>query len=75
MFLTWMCLQKHDIPISAVPCLKYQRELEKERQLQQLHNSEPSTSGVPVDGLYLFYVKQMCCFVTNLKNMCLWNEW
>jgi len=52
-----MCLQKHDIPISAVPCLKYRRELDKERQPQQHHDSEPTASGSPVDGLYLILFK------------------
>ena len=68
-----MCLQKHDIPISAVPCLKYRRELDKERQPQQHHDSEPTASGSPVDGLYLILFKNKQtnknCFLMIMKNM------
>jgi hypothetical protein len=39
-------VQKHDIPVSAIPCLKYQRALEREKECL----AKASENGLPEDG-------------------------
>ncbi|PVD31708.1 hypothetical protein C0Q70_07126 [Pomacea canaliculata] len=37
--------RKHDIPVSAIPCLKYRQELEKERQQEQAQEGKAETKA------------------------------
>ena len=32
-------MQKHEVPISAIPCLQYRKELEKENEQKQINNN------------------------------------
>jgi hypothetical protein len=42
----FVVVQKHDIPVSAIPCLKYQRALEREKECP----AKASENGLPEDG-------------------------
>lgn len=46
-------MQKHEIPVSAIPCLHYLRELEKE-QMQAEEKEKAQVEGKETNGVCLY---------------------